>query len=73
MGSPSLSLVRFWPSLRSLGLVEFSLPGYGLLIPTLNTGGVRILITLHHCSKAKSESFASFRGRLNISGGSKTV
>ena len=68
-----MGLVRFWPSLRSLGLVEFSLPGYGLLIPTLNTGGVRILIALHHGRKAKSESFASFRGRVNISGGSRTV
>ena len=68
-----MSLVRFWPSLRSLGLVEFSLPGYGLLIPTLNAGGVRILIALHHGRKAKSESFASFRGRVNISGSSRTV
>ena len=68
-----MSLVRFWPSLRSLGLVEFSLPEYGLLILTLNAGGVRILIALHHGGKAKSESFASFRGRVNISGGSRTV
>ena len=33
--------------------------------------GYGTLITFHHGRKTKSESFASFRGRVNISGGSK--
>ena len=34
-------------------------------------GGVRTLITLHHGRKMKNKSFASCRGRVNISGSSK--
>ena len=34
-------------------------------------GGVRTLIALHHGRNTKNESFASCRGRMNISGGSK--
>ena len=34
-------------------------------------GGVLTLIALHHGRKTKSESFASCRGRVNISGGSE--
>ena len=36
-----------------------------------STGGVRTLIAFHHARKTKSESFASCRGRVNISGGSE--
>ena len=34
-------------------------------------GGVRTMIALHHGRKAKNKSFASCRGRVNISGSSK--
>ena len=37
----------------------------------LLSGGVRTLIALHHGRKTKSESFASCRGRVNISCGSE--
>ena len=41
------------------------------LVQRYTPGGVRTLIALHHGRKTKSESFASCRGRLNISGGSE--
>ena len=34
-------------------------------------GGVRTMIALHHGRKTKNKSFASCRGRVNISGNSK--
>ena len=37
----------------------------------ITPGGVRTLITLHHGRKMKNKSFASCRGRVNISGSSK--
>ena len=36
-----------------------------------DAAGVRTIIALHHGRKTKSESFASCRDRVNISGGSK--
>ena len=39
--------------------------------PDIKSGGVHTLIALHHGRETKSKSFASCRGLVNISGGSK--
>ena len=42
-----------------------------IYLQRLFSGGVRTLIALHHGRKTKNKSFASCRGRVNISGSSK--
>ena len=37
----------------------------------VSAGGVRTLIALHYGRETKTESFASCRGRVNVSGSSK--
>ena len=60
-------------SLYSLALGMFtnlSFP-FPVTICRVSAGGVRTLIALHYGRKTKIESFASCRGRVNVSGSSK--
>ena len=63
-----LSAIR--PSLAYLTTIPLAVNLFTPIVSdTARTGGVRTRIALHHGRKTESESFASCRGRVNISDG----